>query len=49
MGALVTGMRVKWALFGIFLGIGVILLALSVYCLFRYFQLKQNMHNDVEE
>ena len=49
MGALVTGMRVKWALFGIFLGIGVILLAFSIYCLYRYCQLKKTMSTDVEE
>ena len=49
MGALVTGMRVKWAFFGILLGIGIILLALSIYCLYRYCTLKKSQGKDVEE
>ena len=49
MGALVTGMRVKWAFFGIMLIIGIILFILSLFCLYRYCQHKKYLSENEED
>lgn len=49
MGALITGMRVKWAFFGIMLIIGIILFILALFCLWRYCQHKKQLEKNQEE
>ena len=49
MGALVTGMRVKWAFFGIMLGIGIILFLLALFCLYKYCRHKKELEKTEEE
>jgi len=49
LGALVTGMRVKWSFFGIMLGLGLIFLGLAIFCGFRYYQHKKHLEQSQEE